>query len=115
MKRQENRIVTKIIRDLCLMMLNSGVHDFHVEIKEEHTRTILRFASKDIKPEITDKIEKEMVCEREIEVETYGFELLGDMQAQNELELLGCLTDSVSIKKEEDTTIIEVIRKNIYG
>lgn len=115
MRRQENRIVTKIVRDLCLLMLNNGVLDLRVEIKEAQTETVLRFISKDIKTEITERIEKQMVCKREIEVETYGFELLGDMHAQNELELLGCLTDSVNIVEDHGEVVIEVVRENIYG
>jgi|AntRauTorckE6833_2_1112554.scaffolds.fasta_scaffold01324_6 hypothetical protein len=115
MKKQEHRIVTKIIRDLSLLMLNSGHLNFSIDIKEHSGQTVICFKSKTISDKVINKIEENMTCERAIEVETYGFELLGDFNAQNELALLGCLTDDVDITKEENETIIKIIRKNLYG
>lgn len=114
MNKQEHRIATKIIRDLCLLMLDSGHHDFTVNVNECSNQTIIEFNAEKINDSIIKDIEENLTCERAIEIETYGFELLGDFEAQNELKILGCLIDDVKVSKDKGETTITITRKNLY-
>ncbi|MFW5894572.1 MAG: hypothetical protein ACOCU0_01445 [Bacillota bacterium] len=115
MKNQEHRIVTKIIRDLCLLMLESGHPDFDVNVLEHSHQCVIVLKAMDIKDSVIRQIHNHLSSKRAFEVETYGFELLGDFDAQNELELLGSLVDDVEIIKCHDETTIRIVRKNLYN
>ncbi len=88
-------------------------HEFTIDLKvlpEETVFTITIIdASEDFLMKMTEKISRE----RELEVETYGWELLGDIDSKSELEILGLLIDSIDIIKQKNITI-KLVRKNRY-
>ncbi len=57
-----------------------------------------------------NKMEEKIERQREIEVETYDWELMGDTDSQNELDVLGLLIDSINIEKEK----VKIILKRTY-
>jgi len=114
MSKQEIKIITKIIRELSLFLMMHGFKDFAIETKNTPDTTALIITMDHPKESFIAHMKEKLEREREMEVETYGWELIGDIDGKTELEILGLLIDTMEVKKEESKTIITLIRKNRY-
>lgn len=115
MTKQEINIITKIIKELSLFFMMHGYHSFSMKMYREDTNTIIVFKIKNLKTELIDKLTEKINRERELEIETYGFELVGDSDVKNELEVVGLLIDYVEIDTVEEETILSFVRKDYYS
>lgn len=114
MKKQEIRIVTKIIRELSLFLMIHDHHTFQLETTLEGKTRVFRLSVEDLSEETLEKIQDKLGRERELEVETYGWQLLGDIDAKTELEIVGLLIDSVDVVTEGKRTQITLKRESMY-
>ena len=114
MSKQEIRIVTKIIRELSLFLMIHGHHTFQLDTTLEGKTRVFHIVVADLPTETLDKIREKIGREREIEVETYGWELLGDIDAKTELEIVGLLIDSIDVVTEGKQTRITLKRESKY-
>jgi len=112
MNKLEYRIDSKIIKQLSLYLLLHGVRDFNLDFHSNSKDVTFVLKVTSIKQETLDKMQEKLSRQREIEVEVYGWELLGDTDSQNELDILGSLIDYIEIKKHDDFT--EIIMKRTY-
>jgi hypothetical protein len=55
-------------------------------------------------------LEKKINQKREYEIEAYYSELLGDLDSSTELNILGLVIDYMTIKDDDDKTIITLTR-----
>jgi len=114
MSKQEIKIITKIIRELSLFLMMHGFKDFGIQTKNTPDTTSFIITMDHPKESFINHMREKLEREREMEVETYGWELIGDIDGKTELEILGLLIDSMDVVKEEDKTIITLVRKNRY-
>ena len=115
MNKMEYRIDAKIIKQLSLFLMMHGINDFDLSFHSNKKGVTFIVKSKLFTQDILDHIQEKLSRQREIEVEVYGWELLGDTDTQNELDILGALIDSVNINKEDSVHIITMKRKYKYN
>lgn len=113
MTKQEVRITTKIIRELSLFMMIHDYTHFNIELNVLPEETAFIITIDHVSDAFLNKMTEKISRERELEVETYGWELLGDMDSKSELEILGVLIDSIEVLKTSHITIT-LKRKNRY-
>ncbi len=114
MSKQEIRIVTKIIRELSLFLMIHGHHTFQLDTTLEGKTRVIRLVVEDMLADTLDKMQDKLGRERELEVETYGWELLGDIDAKTELEIVGLLIDNIDVVTEGKQTQITLKRESKY-
>jgi hypothetical protein len=111
--KQEVRITTKIIRELSLFMMIHDYTDFQIALNVTENETLFTITLDHASDAFLNKMTEKISRERELEVETYGWELVGDIDSKSELEILGLLIDTIKIEKN-NKTVISLIRKNRY-
>ncbi len=114
MKNLELKILTKIIRELSHFLLVHGFKTFSLETKVEDKVTYFVISIDQPKKALLDKMNERISRERELEVETYGWELLGDMDDKNELDVLGLLIDDIVIEEKPNQAVITLSRVSRY-
>jgi len=114
MSKQEIKLLTKIIRELSLYMLMHGYRKFSLttEYGQSETRFLLKVQG--LEESLKNHIKEKVNREREIEVETYGWELVGDVDSHSELEILGLLVDYVEMSEDGEDTVLTFVRKSMY-
>ncbi len=115
MTKQEVKITAKIIKEITLFLYTHGYSNFEFQTYRKKEDTYLIFKVKNFKDSLVKLIDEKVNRERELEVETYGWELMGDMDSNNELEILGLLIDNVEITTEDKFHIFTFYRKNRYN
>ena len=114
MSTPEVKLITKIIRELSMFLLLHGYEQFSIETDKEKTLTTLLVKVETLDEETKNTMLEKLNREREIEVETYGWQLVGDVDSKSELEIVGLLVDTAEIKEENGHHVIEIVRKNPY-
>ncbi len=114
MSKQEIKLLTKIVRELSMILLIHGYRRFTLTTDYGKAETRFFLNVKNLDDELRDHIEEKVNREREIEVETYGWELVGDIDSHSELEILGLLIDYVEIEQDGDETFLTFVRKSMY-
>ena len=106
MNKVEYRIDSKIIKQLSLYLMLHGINDFDLAFSSNSKDVTFTITSKLFTDEIIDEMREKLSRKREIEVEVYGWELLGDTDTKNQLDILGALIDEVVVKKDNDHFVI---------
>jgi len=114
MKKQEIKIVSKLIKDLFSFFLAHGYVDINFELKQVEENLLFIFKIKNLNSELIELIKLKANRERELEVETYGFELMGDIDSKSELEIAGLLIDEVIVNQENYFIVLSFVRKDRY-
>ena len=114
MSNQEIKIITKIIREISLFFLIHGHKELTIETRLESEVTLFIATIKHPKDNLLDKMKEKINRERELEVETYGWELVGDIDESSELEIVSLLIDDMTVEKKENHTVITLRRTNRY-
>ncbi len=114
MSKQEIKIITKIIRELSFFLMIHGHKDFQLETLNDPKTTTVFIRLKEPKEAFLKHMQEKLNREREMEVETYGWELLGDIDEQSDFAILGSLIDEMTYQKDKDDVIIKLVRTNRY-
>ena len=113
--KHEIRITTKIVHELAQYFLVHGHKRVTIETVLEDEVTYFHITlPRRLKDEVLETMQKKLSREREVEVETYGFELVGDIDSKSELEIVGVLVDDMAFKRTDDTTVITLSRTSKY-
>ncbi len=114
MKKQEIRILTMIIRELSLVMLMHNHDKFSVTLEKGSKETRFILKTDPLEKDLLERMKEKVNREREIEVETYGWELVGDVDKQSEFEILGLLIDYMEIEETAGEMVLTFVRKSMY-
>lgn len=112
MNKMEYRINAKIIKQLSLFLMLHGVKDFNIEYHLQAERVVFVITVQELKSEFIERMKEKVGGQREIEVETYGWELMGDTDSQNELDILGSLIDEIDIQEVNNHHQITLTRQH---
>jgi hypothetical protein len=112
MNKLEYRVDSKIIKQLSLFLMLHGIKDFQLEFHSNNKNVQFIIKAKSIKQEIVDFMVEKIGRKRELEIEIYGWELMGDTDSKNELDILGSLIDKIEVKKLDD--YIELTLTRVY-
>lgn len=114
MNRLEAKVNAKIIQQLSFFLMTNRVKDFHIHVQPTDNGVQFTISSKDITRELRDYMMEKANKKRELEVEIYGFELLGDESAHNELDVLGAFIDRMETYTEKDIHHLIITRTYPY-
>ncbi|TVP94210.1 MAG: hypothetical protein EA374_07260 [Acholeplasmatales bacterium] len=114
MSKQEIRIVTKIIRELSLFLMLHGYNTFQLNTYLEGKTRVFMLDVENMASDTLETMREKIGRKRELEVETYGWELLGDTDTKNELEIIGLLIDSLDITTKDHRTRLVLKRESKY-
>lgn len=114
MSTPEVKLITKIIRELSMFLMLHGYEQFSIETDKEKTLTTFRVKVKKLDDKTKNTMLEKLNREREIEIETYGWQLVGDLDQKSELEIVGSLVDDAKIEEENGHHSIIITRKNPY-
>ncbi len=114
MTKQEIRIQTRIIHELSYFMMTYGYTSFSITVENNQEETHFLLKMDHIKDELLNRMKEKLNRQREIEVETYGFELVGDHDSRSEFEILSLLIDYMEVERTEDAVNLLLVRKSMY-
>ena len=107
---QENQKICKIINELSLYILENVSGTLNIDVKEFSEETIITFTTDMIDEETKEFLLSQLSADRSLEIEEYGWELMGEGDSDDDLELIASLVDEVSITEENNKTVITLIR-----
>lgn len=114
MHKQEIQILTKIIRELSFFFITQGHMHFTIETNINNNNSLLVVTLDNAKPALINFIVEHLKEERELSTETYGWELIGEIDSESEFELLGTMIDDVIVKTDGTLTSLTIIRNSQY-
>lgn len=105
----------KIVDELLLYLMKHGHHKVDISVDKTEDRLIIEMTTDRCDDELLEKMDSYINNERELEVEEYGWELMGESDAQSELGMVGLLIDSLEIDNSgEGKTKLRISRVNKY-
>ena len=107
---QENHKICRIISELTLFILEHISGNINVDIKEEQNKYIIKIVTDEFNLESLNFIKKRLIADRNYSIEEYGWELVGEGDSDDDLELIGSRVDEASIIHENGRTIITLVR-----
>ncbi|WP_423363433.1 hypothetical protein [Mycoplasma sp. P36-A1] len=110
MRLNEYKKIGKLSDEIITYFLKNNYHHINFDIAIEDERIILNIEINNIKAKEEKKIIESFDSRRNYSVEEYGWELLGESESSNELELVGMLFDRFYYEKEGTTGKIKLVR-----
>ncbi len=105
----------KIVDELCLYLMKHGYMDLDISIRRADKLFLLTIKSPKCNSDIISAMDEYINREREIAIEEYGWELMGESDCQSDLEMIGLLIDKLEIDDSEDEyTKFIITRLNKY-
>ena len=114
MSKQEIKVITKIIREVSLYLMLNGFKDFLIETKNTSDTTRILITMENPNEKTLSYMKEKLSMAREIEVETYGWELAGDIDSKSGLDMVGLFVDECKVSKDGNKTVISLLRINRY-
>ena len=100
----------KIVDEILLYLLKKNDDDISIDISRNEDRIIFEFRISKLDKEALSYMDKYINKEREIEVEEYGWELMGESGSQSDLGMVGLLIDKMTVLEEDDHTVLKLTR-----
>jgi uncharacterized tellurite resistance protein B-like protein len=104
--------IAKIVDELVTYFFSMGATDISINVKEEKGFFKIILATNYLKKdeEKINKLIKYLKCAKQEEMEEYYWELTGDSDVDEELILVGMMTDEAELDIEEDKIEVKLIR-----
>ena len=114
MQKYEMKIIAKIIHEISFYFMRHGITVFDIKTELSEEDIVFTVIAKDLAPEMVKKMKEMVNRARELEVETYGWELLGDSDEKSELDILGLLIDTLEVQRIGNQDVLTMVRTNKY-
>ena len=107
---EENQKISRIIEQFSLYLLDNAIDNFTFKIKKTRKLTSLLFECDKPDEEMLQEINNTFKLERRSELETYGWELIGQGNADSELSLLGMLVNYFTYYLRDGNVYFNLVR-----
>lgn len=107
---QNKQKICKIIEEFSLFILEKGVKNINIDIKRNSEQSSLVFTCDKLDEETKAFILDRITNGRIFEVEQYGWELIGEGAAGDDLDMINALIDRVSYDEVDDKSVIRMVR-----
>ena len=109
--KQERRVIAQIIEELTLFLMFHGYTGFTIGFdSNDHTETYT-VTVPHMREELIERIQVQIDQPREETLEQTYFELLGELDSKEDLDLLGIFIDELVVKKNNNSVTLTLIRK----
>ncbi|MCU0105261.1 hypothetical protein N7603_06280 [Acholeplasma vituli] len=109
--KQERRVIAQIIEELTLFLLFHGYTEFRIDFQSDEKQEIYVIDVPHMREELIKRIQTQIDQPREEAFEQTYFELLGELDSKEDLDLLGIFIDELVVKHTEDSVTLTLIRK----
>lgn len=109
--KQERRVIAQIIQELSLFLLYHGYQSFDISLESQPNQKIFTLKVAHMTDKLIHQIQAQIDQPREGSIEQYYFELLGELDSTEDLELLGIFIDSMTVTTHSDHISLQFIRK----
>ncbi len=103
----------KIVNELLLYLMKKGHHQVELKINYSDNNTVFEFIIAECSSTIISHLAENLNKGRKYEFEGYYWELMGESDSANELEIIGLLVDGIEIVEKDDKTYLIVTRSHI--
>ncbi len=110
MKIKEAKKISKIVDELFLYFIKHGHPHINIDVKVATKSVVINMTIEDVEESILEKLNERINKKRELEVEEYGWELMGESDCSNELELIGLIIDDFKYTQENNLFILTFTR-----
>jgi len=100
----------KLTSELISFFFNLGINDLKISVELINGNSIICISGigEKISPEIIERADKKLNTPRQMQVEDYYWELLGESESSGELSLAGMLTDKAEVSYENDLLTVKL-------
>lgn len=102
----------KIVSELLLYLMKNGHHQVTFKIDYDETITKFIFTVKECSSSVISHLAENLNKGRKYEFEGYYWELMGESDSANELEIIGLLVDGIEIVEVGENTILTITREH---
>lgn len=114
MNKMEYRVDAKIIQQLSLYFFMHGMTNFSLAFAIDDNKILFDVDVPFLKEDMLLEMEEKFRQSRAMEVEMYGWELMGDTDPDLVLDVLSAFIDSYKITKMETHYHIQFVRNKTY-
>lgn len=107
MNHREPVLLSKIIAELLLFCLNRNLTVLDLQIRSTPSEEVIRYRVEGMNEDDRNKFLSRCSRDREEEIETYGWTLLGE----TDLEIAGLLIDEAKAEVEPNAVLFTLIRR----
>jgi len=112
MSFQETRKISKIVSELTSYLLKRGFFHVRFLIEKRKDETMIEITLPSVKiADVREMIEK-IDQQSSPEIETYGWEVVGEAAEKDQLTVLGMLIDSVDVEETSENLVLTCRRKH---
>lgn len=104
--------VVKVIDEIMIYLVNKGYEKVSVDYDKSSVDTKITFVVSDPKRVLFTCVTNEIYCERDYELEEYGWELMGEDDTCCELQQVGMLMDQFEVLEDGDNIKLIFTRKS---
>lgn len=110
--RSELKKIMHLVDEVGLYLIKKGANDLDIKINHQSSNTKITFlcSSTCIDEDSMETLKERLSVQRQCEVESYYWELIGEVRQDEELFLVGAMVDEVIFSFEEDNLSIVLIR-----
>jgi hypothetical protein len=108
---QELKVIAQIIQELALFLMYHGYKHYHISFDDQGDVERFIVMLPNMNTELISKMKKQIDQPREESIEAYYFELLGDLDSKEDLELLGIFIDHMEVIESEQQVKLIFTRK----
>ncbi len=108
---KECKKISKIVDELFLYFLKHGYSSINVDVNVSDLEIVICIKTDLVEEVLLEKLTERINRKRELEVEEYGWELMGESDCSNELEMIGLLIDTFTYINENNKSELTFIRK----
>ncbi len=106
----ENKRGCKVISEFILLLMHYGYINLNVDFKSDEKVHYYTLRTSRVSEKLLNYIKDNINLGREFDVEEYGWELVGDGDSYDQIDLLGCLLDKFEIENTAEETIFRMAR-----
>lgn len=111
--QHEVKKLTLIVNELISYLMTNDSGQIDVSIVRKETESIIHVAQHGCtcKPTYIEQLDRELNVPRQHEIEGYYWQLVGENDSEEELCLVGAMTDEVKVTFSEGQLNIDMVRK----
>lgn len=110
--KHEMKKVSQIVNEMISMLLLDGAEDLQISIKRVENTTHIELVQKQCfyDESFIEKLIEELNIPRQHEIEGYYWQLAGENECENELCLVGAMTDSAEVNYSDGMLTVKLTR-----
>lgn len=102
----------KIMNEMLMYLMKNGQRNIDLKIEYTDDMSLFTFTVEELPSKVICQLAENLNKGRKYEFEGYYWELMGESDSSNELEIIGMLVDGITITEKDTKTELIVRRKH---